>query len=266
VARTPTRTFRRCGTCGLVYLAWTCDGEASTYAASYFFDDYKAQYGKTSLEDFDNIKAAGRRRIALITKLRGVPGTVLDVGCAYGPFLAAAHDAGWDVTGTDVNQEAVDSVKDTLRFPAFCGDFASPPAVGGAGGGDSMSLLPASFDAVTMWFVIEHFADLRPALERVRRVLKPGGIFAFSTPSGAGISARRDATAFFSASPRDHASIWEPTTVTAVLARHGFRVLRIVSTGHHPERFASPLPPALLNAASRLFRLGDTFEVYAMRK
>jgi 2-polyprenyl-3-methyl-5-hydroxy-6-metoxy-1,4-benzoquinol methylase len=197
---------------------------------------------------------------------------LLDVGCAYGPFLAAAHDAGWNVTGTDVNQEAVDYVKNTLHLPAFCGDFASPPAVGGAGGGDSMALLPASYDAVTFWFVIEHFTDLRPVLATVRRLLKPGGIFAFSTPSGSGISARRDPKAFFSASPRDHTSIWEPATVTAVLAKQGFRVLRIVSTGHHPERF--PLVGKFLKdgplylfflVLSRAFRLGDSFEVYAVK-
>jgi 2-polyprenyl-3-methyl-5-hydroxy-6-metoxy-1,4-benzoquinol methylase len=199
----------------------------------------------------------GRRRIALISKLRGgIRGkcSLLDVGCAYGPFLAAAHDAGWDVTGADVNQEAVDYVQNSLHCPAFCGDCSSM---------SSNPLPPASFDSVTMWYVIEHFTDLRPALETVRRVLKPGGIFAFSTPSGSGISARRDPQGFFSASPRDHATIWEPATVTAVLARLGFRVLRIVSTGHHPERFRASVPTPLIALASRLFRLGDTFEVYA---
>jgi hypothetical protein len=59
------------------------------------------------------------------------------------------------------------------------------------------------------------------------------------------------------------------------LALAGFKVKKIVISGHHPERFPlfgksakskkSPLYWALL-AISKIFGLGDTFEVYARRQ
>jgi len=60
-----------------------------------------------------------------------------------------------------------------------------------------------------------------------------------------------------------------------MLARYGFRLVKTVSTGHHPERF--PLLGAfakskktviyrVLLKVSRLFSLGDTFEAYAVKE
>jgi len=47
-----------------------------------------------------------------------------------------------------------------------------------------------TFDALTMWFVIEHFEDLHAVLLKVSESVKKGGVFAFSTPSASGLSAR----------------------------------------------------------------------------
>jgi hypothetical protein len=57
------------------------------------------------------------------------------------------------------------------------------------------------------------------------------------------------------------------------LALAGFKVKKIVISGHHPERFPilgrfarnkeSPLYGVLLGT-SKIFALGDTFEVYAI--
>ena len=125
-----------------------------------------------------------------------------------------------------------------------------------------------SVDLVTMWYVIEHLADLRGALSRVHQMLPSGGLLAFSTPSGSGISARKDHRAFLTNSPRDHFTIWEPRRAARILSRCGFRVLAWRSTGHHPERFGRRTGALAMNlrlGASRLLRLGDTFEVIAER-
>jgi hypothetical protein len=99
-------------------------------------------------------------------------------------------------------------------------------------------------------------------------------VFAFSAPSGAGVSARSNPRAFFEASPRDHITVWTPASAGSVLRRFGFKPVKMVSTGHHPERFPllkkfpQPARGLLFRAAglwSRLFALGDTFEVYAVK-
>jgi 2-polyprenyl-3-methyl-5-hydroxy-6-metoxy-1,4-benzoquinol methylase/spore coat polysaccharide biosynthesis predicted glycosyltransferase SpsG len=263
--RFPERSYRRCGRCGLIYQIRASSGTIA-YETDYFFDSYRKQYGKTYLEDFPNLTEAGRKRIALIRRLlKGGTGRLLDIGCAYGPFLSVAQEEGFEPLGIDPATDAVRHVREKLGLEALAGFFPdlflrSPPE-------------GESFAAVTLWYVIEHFADLRPALKEINRLLAVEGALAFSTPSFSGISGRRSMRAFLKNSPQDHFTVWSPALCGRLLARHGFRVKKIRVTGHHPERF--PLGSRLrrggflwklLLLASRLFKLGDTFECYAIKE
>lgn len=259
INRQPGRSFFACATCGITYQTLLGDQTVS-YSEAYFFDEYKAQYGKTYLEDFDHIKAMGTGRVRVIRQLAGPgPASLLDIGCAYGPFMAAAREAGFQPRGCDINPQAVAHIRDQLGMPAWNLDFRQPDA----------PLDPPVYDVVTLWYVIEHFADLEPVLSRLACLVRPGGILALATPSGQGISARARLAGFLSASPRDHYTIWNPARAGQLLARHGFHVVKTRSTGHHPERFPGlwgrPAFRPLSLLASRLFGLGDTFELYARR-
>ncbi len=264
VARTSKRTYRRCSNCSIIYMSWSVQEEATAYNHDYFFDDYKKQYGKTYLEDFESIKAQGIRRISIIDflyrkKNRSINPSLLDVGCAMGPFLDAASNAMWQVFGIDVSQEAVEYVKNTLSYPAVCGEFPFKNIASQFG--------MEQFDALTMWFVIEHFSDLNSVLSSVSSLVKKGGIFAFSTPNALGVSGRYNKQKFYENSPQDHYSIWEIKTAKSILKRYGFKVVKIVSTGIHPERFPGKKGEHTRAAktVSKIFCLGDTFEIYCRK-
>ncbi len=261
----------------MIYIGWTVKEKQTEYNRAYFFEDYEKQYGKTYLDDFESIKAQCVRRIGQIDFIhrhsgghrfgKSVTPSVLDIGCAMGPFLSAANDSGWQVFGADISQDAVDYVQKNLNFPAVCTPFPE--------GNFENEFGVEKFDAVTMWYVIEHFQNLDSVLSKVSELVKKGGVFAFSTPSGSGVSAKFNTRAFFEQSPSDHFSIWELSKVKTVLAKYGFEVSRIVSTGIHPERFPMArkrgIKPGsfmfkLLASYSRMFRLGDTFEIYCRKK
>lgn len=267
ISRNISRTYRRCSTCGLVYMAYSTEPEKK-YQKAYFFEDYKKQYGKTYQEDFDSIKKQCLRRIKVINEIQlDYSGkNVFDIGCAYGPFLAAANESGMNPFGTDISEDAVEYVKKELHFPASCCTFPSIDTVAEFG--------ISHFDTVTMWYVIEHFKDLDSVLKKVSSILKTGGIFAFSTPSGEGISAKSDTDYFYQISPTDHYSIWEPSKAYKVLQKYGFAVERIVSTGHHPERFPSIKKSNVekgsfrwkaVEKISQIKNLGDTVEIYCRK-
>lgn len=292
LGRFPGRTYRRCS-CGALYMDRLSPPPVE-YNRDYFFSAYQKQYGKTYLEDFPQLKKTGARRLECIRALlarenagKNAPARrppkprLLDIGCAYGPFLAAAREGGFDPQGQDPVLEAVTYVRETLGLKARRGFFPrdlpgdlslSPPGRGGKG---------PQFDAVTLWYVIEHFEEPGEALKALNGLLKTGGVLAFSTPSFAGVSRRKSPQAFLEKSPGDHWTIWDPPGCAGILARYGFTVKKLVFTGHHPERFplagpllkpgpdsASPRRGAayrLLTILSGLFRLGDTFEVYALK-
>ena len=112
-------------------------------------------------------------------------------------------------------------------------------------------------------------------LSAISAIIKDGGIFAFATPSGEGISAKSNPDYFYTISPTDHFSIWEPSRAQKILKKYGFEVIKIVSTGHHPERFPAAKKDdiqrdsirwKLIDKYSRMMNLGDTVEIYCRKK
>jgi 2-polyprenyl-3-methyl-5-hydroxy-6-metoxy-1,4-benzoquinol methylase/spore coat polysaccharide biosynthesis predicted glycosyltransferase SpsG len=257
------RTYRSCRGCGSMYLE-SFAGKKMRYGERYFGREYKAHYGRTYLQDFQAIKKASRERLAIVRALKGkgVDGALVDVGCAYGPFLAAALEERLPCFGIDVSDEAVAYVTKKLGAPAICASFESVQG----------RHLPGRISAVTLWYVIEHFTDVALVLKKAADLLPTGGVLAFSTPNGNGISARKDLRRFLDASPADHFTIFRPAGLDHVLAAHGFELRQVRITGHHPERFPGflgKLPSGagfqLLERVSRLLGLGDTFEAYAVK-
>ena len=268
ISRNAGRTYRRCKNCGLVYMSFTAEEEMQ-YKKSYFFEDYKKQYGKTYEEDFDSIKAQCIRRIKTMNLFHDNQAgkNYLDIGCAYGPSLAAANELGLNPFGTDISDEAIQYVKTKLRFPASCSAFPQIDVEKEFG--------ITQFDCISMWYVIEHFKNLDSVLSKISSIIKDGGIFAFATPSGQGISAKSDIDHFYAISPIDHFSIWEPSRAQKILKKYGFEIVKVVSTGHHPERFPvcqkeniqkGSVKWNMIDNYSRLMQLGDTVEIYCRKK
>lgn len=270
VERTVHHTFRKCPDCKMTFISFSDDSESVKYEKSYFAEEYKKQYGKTYLEDFESIKNNCKERIKNIDKVLKIKNgsglNILDIGCAYGPFLSAAFDDKWNPFGSDIASDAIEYVKNTLGFKATNASFTDIDLEKEFG--------LKELDCVSMWYVIEHVKDLKTALTGINRMLKKGGVFAFSTPNAAGLSRKKDQHAFFTNSPKDHYSLWELPETQNYLKKFGFKVSRIVPSGIHPER--SPfiikhnIGPnnilfRLLKILMKIKKNGDTYEVYCKK-
>ncbi|ADN01909.1 putative methyltransferase [Spirochaeta thermophila DSM 6192] len=259
VWRGEERTVVRCAGCGLEYVLGLGPAERE-YGPDYFFEEYRAQYGRTYLEDFASIVERGRERVQVLRRWVPEGGRVLDVGCAYGPFLVAAREGGYVPAGLDVGEDAVAYVRQELGVWAWVGRFEEWEEEG-------------EWDALTMWFVIEHFRRLSEVLDKVARLLKKGGMFAFGTPNARGLSwlLRRDR--FYRESPRDHHLLLSVGVVRRLLGRWGMKVVAVRQTGLHPERIpvlGRLFPPGTLRwritgRLLGLLGLGDTIEIYAKK-
>lgn len=261
--RSRDRTFRRCPSCGCMVQILPFSVKPS-YGKEYFLSEYKGQYGRSYLEDFPRIKAASRPRLEKMERLLSSPSRkrLLDIGCAYGPFLAAARERGWDIMGIELSPDAAKQGKELTGGTIFTGSALEVLRAEGHCFADS------SLDAVTLWYVIEHLQGVEELIGEIWRVLRPGGVLALATPGFQGISGRRRGDAFFSESPRDHLCIMEPRQARAYLQQRGFRFRGFRFPSLHPERYPRPwgyLPRGALSLLQHAFRLGDTFEMYLIK-
>lgn len=97
---------------------------------------------------------------------------VLEVGFGNGSFLAFAKRKEWDVTGTEVNAELVE----TARSNGFKVELT-----------DTLSIFPDnSFDLIVAFDVLEHIPqDLLPNfIADAKRILKKGGCLIARFPNG----------------------------------------------------------------------------------
>lgn len=256
-----TGTLYECRPCGIAFnSAWN----PKIYDDAYFLDEYKAQYGKTYLEDYTNIYALSRKRLQNIDayinqgKARSDL-SLLDIGSAAGFFLKCAHDSGIGrVTGIEISEYASRYCREHFHIPVLNTSFHDAHIID-------------TYDIVTAWFFIEHCQDPVSVIQRIYGMLNRGGVFAFSTPSIFGPMFKLNRAEWASTHPEDHRIDFSPKGIRVLLRHVGFRKIHATASGVHPERvlsssslFFKPFSVAY-SLFSMLTAFSDTIEVYAVK-
>jgi ubiquinone/menaquinone biosynthesis C-methylase UbiE len=119
-----------------------------------------------------------KKLLGRLSRVRPIgPGAkIVDVGASQGPFLIECARLGYRAVGV----EPWDEARATARMLAEHEGVAIELVDGVA---EKLPLESGSVDLVRANSVIEHVADAQQAFAEAFRVLKPGGIFWFSTAS-----------------------------------------------------------------------------------
>lgn len=155
----------KCRGCGLVYVSPLPEKVLIESAHS---DSYYAPW----LEDqrAKRVKM-WEKRLRTLNSLSVDKGRLLDIGCAEGLFPEVAGKDGWDVTGTEISHFAAQYGKEKLGLNIIQGELID------------MKFHDNTFDAITMWHVLEHTRDPIAVLREIRRILKDNGVFILAIPN-----------------------------------------------------------------------------------
>jgi SAM-dependent methyltransferase len=135
-------------------------------------EDLSERYGEHHRERrSQEFVYAGEERVRLFRDYVGGPGRrVLDLGCRYGA-LTRAYAAGNEVTGVDVDREALAEAAE-LGIETRWADVDEP-----------LPFEDASFDVVVAGELLEHVRSPAGLVAEAMRVLRPGGQFVASVPN-----------------------------------------------------------------------------------
>ena len=204
----------RCQDCDLVYVNPVFD--EAHYKTIYQAEDYQAivrDLGEAS-HDY-RVERFGKERVGIMARfLRSADGEApryLDIGCSTGFVVEAARDAGWQASGLDLNPSAV-------AFGRKRGLELSE------GGLDDHALPEESFDAVSLFDVLEHIVNPGEILAKALKLLKPGGIVFLYVPNYDSASRLLlGANAVF-IWPTHHLTYYTVETLGELLRRHGLEI------------------------------------------
>jgi SAM-dependent methyltransferase len=214
-------SFYRCLECGFIYADPQIreDMLMEAYKGSGANDAWIDVLLSSVNMGYDTAKyERGIDKIESVTKRSG---RVLDIGCSIGLFLKVARDRGWDTIGLEVNGRAVTHAREEWGLNVsekLLHEAAFPDA---------------SFDAVSLWGVIEHLKDPVSVINEIRRILKNGGALITFCPNVESLVCRvmREHTSCFDG--RNHCGYFSPSTITYLFEKCGFEVLEIES--YQPE-------------------------------
>ncbi len=210
----------RCRRCGLVYQnpRPTPAEIGEHYPPSYepYADTRKGRVGRLLQRAY----AYGMyKRTRYVTTAVPQGGRLLDLGCATGTFMAAVRDAGgWQVEGVELIEEVAQAARTRHGVKVFAGTL------------EQAAFADASFDAVTMWDVLEHLHDPVATLVEVNRILRPGGAVIIRVPNLESWDAALFGNYWAGLDAPRHLTVYTRTTLRRALTMAGLRLERF-STG-----------------------------------
>ncbi|MGQ9684468.1 MAG: class I SAM-dependent methyltransferase [Anaerolineae bacterium] len=204
----------QCRRCGLVYASPRGGDDAIR-------QNYEQVVDELYMEERHGRVLTFRRNFRpLQALLRGVSSPrLLDVGCHIGVFVEIAAQAGWEAWGVEPSHWAAEEAR-RRGLRVLTGTLATA------------DLPERSFDAVTLWDVVEHLTDPRADLQRIQRLLKPGGIVCIHTID-IGAALPRLLGPRWPWLMEMHLTYFSRATLARMLQETGFTVLRQFTQGRY---------------------------------
>jgi SAM-dependent methyltransferase len=155
-----------------------------------------------------------RQKAGLVEKITGKSGgTLLDLGSGVGAFVAEMNGRGWKVTGIEPDPDARTVARDQFHV-----DLCDSAEV--------HQLRDESFDAITLWHVLEHMHNLHLQLQTLRRLLKQDGKLIIALPNYTSLDAKIFGGYWAAYDVPRHLYHFSPLAMRMLLEKMNFKLIK----------------------------------------
>jgi 2-polyprenyl-3-methyl-5-hydroxy-6-metoxy-1,4-benzoquinol methylase len=141
-------------------------------------------------------------------------GHLLDIGAGAGAFLHHMQQNGWKVEGLEPDDQAVQRASNEY------GLHLKPTS-------QLFSFTARTFDAVTMWHVLEHVHELHAYLSHIKNICKPGGKIFIAVPNYTSYDADHYGSSWAAYDVPRHLYHFSPASMHALMKKHGCTIEQI---------------------------------------
>jgi len=211
-------TYYRCRSCRHLFV-WPVPEDYRQIYSRIYFEGGGHGFG---YPDYDRDKQAMAPTFTAyldrIGRVSGRTGTLLDIGAATGFFMGMARARGWSVSGVEVSDHASQTAR-SRGFDVRTGVLAE------------QDFEDSSFDAITMWDVIEHMENPARDVTKSAALLKSGGVLAINTPDSGSLVSKVAGVRWHLVIPPEHLNLFSAQSLRIVLESCGFEILEATTLG-----------------------------------
>ena len=159
-------------------------------------------------------RTLGAKRKLVVNETGITKGAILDIGCGTGAFLNTMKEAGWNITGLE---------PDTVARAKASELYSIQPQESSK----LFELTAASFNAITMWHVLEHVHELHAYIKQIEKLLAPGGKAFIAVPNYTSKDAAMYAAHWAAYDVPRHLYHFSPQSMETLLAQHGLKLTSV---------------------------------------
>lgn len=172
------RTGYKCKACSFVFLSpQPTEKEIEDMYKEPYYKSWGVFTGEEKPET-ERLKKGTSDRYLKRIMLHKNGGRLLDIGSAFGYLMEVAKERGFDAYGVELSHFSSTIAQKKFGSKVFEGKL------------ENARFPNANFDVITMFDLIEHVPQPLEFMKEVRRVIKPGGLIAITTPDRGSLSCK----------------------------------------------------------------------------
>lgn len=141
-------------------------------------------------------------------------GMLLDIGAGSGAFVHHMKTSGWAVEGVEPDSGAIERAAREYQLSL------KPSSA-------LFNFEEHSFDAVTMWHVLEHVHDLHGYIKQIKKIIRSGGTVFIAVPNYTSYDAEHYQSSWAAYDVPRHLYHFSPAAMIELMKKHGFTVKKM---------------------------------------